>query len=728
MQVYQFGDAGLKLWHQWSKQSTKYDPDELDRKWPTFESDRDDKQTVYSLFHTAKQDSPFEYEQLIYPVLSQRGKQEAKAQAVDSGNKRQKDESASTLLINIGREAELFCATDGTAYARCTVGDHTETWAFSKAGGFRRWLQFEFYKRHGFAPNSNAMTDAMSTLEAIASFEGERNQVVYTRVARVGDKIYLDLANDEWEVVEITKDGWRVSDASPVHFRRTKGMLPLPHPERGGRVDEIKKIINVSSDDDFKLVVGWLLGVLEGNGPYAHLAFYGEQGAAKSSATRMLRGLIDPNDASIRAMPKEERDLAIWSQNAGVIALDNLSHIPEWLSDAMCRLSTGAAASTRALFTDDDEKLFSAKRPVVFNGITEVATRGDLIDRTLIVELDPIAGKRMTEREVDDTYNQLRPRILGALLEAASAALRNLETTKPERLPRLADFATWVEAAAPALGWKANAFIDAMFRMREEANEIELEGSIVATKIIEVIKSRWTGSATELNDKLKASFPFGEPPKDVKWPGNPRALSGSVKRLAPALRRKGVGVRQWRTENGASITIEPGNPGLGLNDANLTQNMTQTDFASGIGDFASSRNTAYQSDEVGSPDANDANDAKSRRSSPSLCNDYFDKDKTPLVEQGDRGQGDHGRDFASFASFASGPETRLDTFPQGTQAQMVVSEADHCKKRLTDLDDFQQTLIRKSYRDNPERFVRRCELAGIDTEATRALLEAEARG
>lgn len=118
-------------------------------------------------------------------------------------------------------------------------------------------------------------------------------------------------------------------------------MLALPVPKRGGTVDELKQFVNVSDDDSWRLLVAWLVQALRPRGPYPVLLLQGEQGSAKSTAERLLRALVDPSVAPLRTTPRNEHDLYIAATNAWVIALDNISNLKPWLSDGLCRLSTG---------------------------------------------------------------------------------------------------------------------------------------------------------------------------------------------------------------------------------------------------------------------------------------------------------------------------------------------------------------------------------------------------
>ena len=228
-----------------------------------------------------------------------------------------------------------------------------------------------------------------------------RAGILRTRTAEHAGHIYLDLADEHWHAVDIGPDGWRVIECPPVRFRRPAGMLPLPVPERGGYIETLDSFLNLSSRDDFVLVVAWLLAALRSGGPYPLLAISGEQGSAKTVLSKLLKALIDPNAAPVRALSREERELMIAANNGYLLAFDNISGLPHWLSDALCRLATGGSFAVRQLYTDDEEVLFEAARPILLNGIEEVVSRPDLGDRAIFLTLGPIAeAHRRPESEL----------------------------------------------------------------------------------------------------------------------------------------------------------------------------------------------------------------------------------------------------------------------------------------------------------------------------------------
>ena len=260
-------------------------------------------------------------------------------------------------------------------------------------------------------------------------------------------------------------------------------MQPLPVPISGGDLDDLKELCNVD-DTGLILIVSWLLSALRGQGPFPVLEVLGEQGSAKSTLARILRFLVDPNTAPLRSMPRTERDLAIAARNAWALVFDNLSRLSDSTSDAICRLATGGGFSTRQLYTDGEEEIFDSKRPVILNGIVDIATRMDLIDRCLVLTLKSIPEKaRKTEEEIHGRLDAERPKLLGALLDAVAEGLRSYGNTKLAKLPRMADFARWMVACEKALPWAQGRFIEVCAANRQGVVEESVEADLVASAV-----------------------------------------------------------------------------------------------------------------------------------------------------------------------------------------------------------------------------------------------------
>src|SRR5262249_46075562 len=377
-------------------------------------------------------------------------------------------------------------------------------------------------------------------------------RAVHVRVAELDGRIYLDLGDAAWRAVEIDEKGWRVVKGPPVRFRRPKGLLALPEPVRGGALDELRPCVNLpkadAQDAPWRVLICWLTAAIRPRGPYLLLALTGEPGAAKSTLGRLLRSLIDPSVTPLRSQPREQRDLMIAATSGWLVALDNLSSLSDWLSDALCRLATGGGFATRALYTDAEEMLFEAQRPALLTRIDDVVTAGDLLDRTVFLRLEAIdEDKRLPEGQLYARWEVARPRVLGALLEAVSAGLRRLPNIRFRSLPRMADFALWCESVGQGQGWQPGSTLAAYRTLIGDAAQVALEASVITTPLQKFMEThkKWSGTATQLLAELTA-LAAGQA-KDNKslpkeWPSRPHVLSGHLSRLTASLRRIGIWV------------------------------------------------------------------------------------------------------------------------------------------------------------------------------------------
>jgi hypothetical protein len=239
-----------------------------------------------------------------------------------------------------------------------------------------------------------------------------------------------------------------------------------------------------------------------------------------------------------------------------VLAFDNLSDMPPCLSDSLCRITTRGGFGTRKYYTDDDEVLFDAVRPAILNGIEGVVTRADLAGRALFLTLGSIPEEqRRPERELWAAFERERPRILGALLDAAVHGLRMLPQTKLKRLPRMADFAEWVIACEPAL-WPEGTFWAAYCDNRDEVVEDVIDADPVAATVRAMMATRteWMGTASELLSALGEEA--GEAQRKAKgWPNSAPVLGGQLRRAATFLRNVGIEITFAREGRARTRTI-----------------------------------------------------------------------------------------------------------------------------------------------------------------------------
>lgn len=502
-------------------------------------------------------------------------------------------------IAELIKGVKLFHTPGGDGYATIEIKGHQETWAL-KSKSFITWLQSEYFRRFKSALGSQVLKDALGALEGKARFEGE-NHEVHLRVTEYDGKVYVDLVNPEWEVVEISESGWSVIKNPPVRFRRSSGALALPkpiRPEEGFEIGEFREFINVGTDEDFKLAVAWLIQAFNPSGPYLVLVVHGEQGSAKSSTVKFIRDLIDPNDAPLRRAPKGSDDLMVSAKGNWILAFDNMSRLQDWLSDDLCCVATGAGLAKRGLYTDDEECVLKARRPIILNGIDEFVTRGDLASRTVTLHLPVISGaKRKREVELASRFAEIRPRLLAILFDAISMALRERDRFALDEQLRMADAWHWVSAAAPALGWERGAIVDAFKRNQIASNEVVLEDSIIASGIRSLAEIGWYGTATDLLGKLKDLH--GQDDQGIQWPKNPKRLSDELRRLSPAFR--GIGIELNFSKEGGDrsrrmIDIKKTPTRCDVSDASTPKQIHPLQSDAGDDGVALSRAFKYQDD------------------------------------------------------------------------------------------------------------------------------------
>lgn len=286
------------------------------------------------------------------------------------------------------------------------------------------------------------LKSSLQAAEGEAIFSGKVKSV-YVRVASSASEIVIDIGDNTSSVVRVDSSGWEIISDPPVPFHRSTNLEALVVPQKfkgdAQGIELLKPFINVRSEDDWILIISWLLATLLPSGSFPILCLQGEQDSGKSSLTRLIRSIIDPRTEGIRQLPNSARDISIAAQHNHILAFDNLSGIAHKMSDILCRISTGAGFATRQLYTDSDELIVNAKRPTIVNGIDEIARRPDLLSRSIVLRL-PRLKSRMTESELKEKLSKIMPRVLGGLLSAASIGLRRLDSIGTKDLPRMADF------------------------------------------------------------------------------------------------------------------------------------------------------------------------------------------------------------------------------------------------------------------------------------------------
>lgn len=458
------------------------------------------------------------------------------------------------------------------------------------SSGFSDYLSHAYYTQHDRAPTEASLKVALATLRGQAQFEGEACEV-FTRIAKTEEGYWLDLCNDAWQCVQVTATGWAVvAGAGTPLFTRSASMRPLPVPERGGMLDALWPLINVSEADRL-MVLAWMLECLRTDTPHVVLELVGEQGSAKSSTQRALRRLIDPNQADLRAAPKSVEDVWIAARNSHMVSLENLSHLQPQYQDALCVLATGGGYSARTLYTNAEETILELRKPIVLNGISVIVTAQDLLDRCLHIDLPTIHNRELA-RDMEARFEAAQPALLGALMDLFVKVLATLPSVQipPEQRPRMADFAALGEAVFRVHDQPAGAFLARYNAMREDGVRRTIDASPVGAAMaayLADVPGGFNGTLSELLDRLDSYRPHGE-----AWPRSAKGLGDALRRLAPALRLIGFeckslpktgGVIRWHIfSKPQPAEPSPASPASPARPAATTSSLAASNAAAGL--------------------------------------------------------------------------------------------------------------------------------------------------
>jgi energy-coupling factor transporter ATP-binding protein EcfA2 len=501
-----------------------------------------------------------EFEQLVEATPDwspTESSKEPTEQTTDSGKKPRK--SQATLIVELvdNLSAELWHSTNGDAFVSLTVGGHVEHHAIGSSL-FNDLIGKLFYDEHRSVPGTQATKDACNVLSGRARYEGEESPVC-TRIGWDDGVVWVDLGTNDFSAVRIDAAGWRIVPSSEVDikFRRNRSMRPLPLPTSGCSLEELRKLFNID-DDAWKLIIAYVLGCYCPRGARAFIELSGQQGSGKTTLLRMIIALTDPSEVDVRAMPKDEESLVVAVLARAMLGIDNLSSLSKEMADALCRLSTGGGIGRRRHYSNDEESLLKAQLPVGWTGINSImAGHTDLQDRTMAVNLLPIQSDQyQSEADLWDRFFEIQSDLLGAIYSAVSMAILRLPDVSKERTPRMADFARWVEAAAPSFDWEEDDFLNTYEASRNSASTLAVEHSPIGDLIIELIRKdgSFEGPASELLERLRA-MADDERKHQRGFPKQANHLSAHLKRIARALAAMGVDVDFEHARASRSITI-----------------------------------------------------------------------------------------------------------------------------------------------------------------------------
>ncbi|TXN20996.1 bifunctional DNA primase/polymerase [Methylobacterium sp. WL9] len=411
-------------------------------------------------------------------------------------------------------------------------------------------LQHRYYMASKKALRDAACAEVIALLDAKARFEGPQERV-FSRIGRQDGMVVIDRGTPDGSVVCITAQGFEVRVRSPLRFVRVTGMRELPEPKCGGDLNRLKEILSLS-DETFALFLAFVINVLRGEGPYLCLLVEGEQGSGKSFLCTVARKIIDPNIGEKVRLPENERELMVYANSFYLLVFDNSSGMNANISDALCSLATGGGFVSRKLYTDGELYIVTATRPFIINGISDVASKPDLIERLIPVAMTRLdEDSRRTEAEINAEIDVLLPGLLGALYDIVACALRNEGQTELPRQIRMADAARWLQAAEPATGLAEGTFINILHRCQTDRIIDRTNNETVVVEMRKALElAPFLGTVGELLAKIKPDYP----PR--YFPDTPQKLSKSLDRFKTGMALAGIHFKKLsRSSKGQMINV-----------------------------------------------------------------------------------------------------------------------------------------------------------------------------
>lgn len=481
------------------------------------------------------------YMALKYEEQAKASKVDGKAaEKLETPVSRSKQPSTADLLIDIGKSAELFHDEVNEPYARIGGVNYR-----LRSKEFKSWLAGQCWQAYLKAPNTDSINTALNVLEAIARFEGKEHRLE-VRVAACDGAIYYDLCDPTGRAVKIDKTGWQVVDDPPNLFKRYPHMQPQVEPKSGGNIEQLLDFINVADPNHKLLLKIYTVACFQPDIAHPVLDFEGEQGSGKTSVAKIIRTTIDPSALEVLSFPHGVNGLVQKLAHNYVAPFDNLTSLSAEESDCLCRAVTGEGFSKRQLYTDDDDIVYRYRRCILLNGINIVATRPDLLDRSLIIRLDRIPpNERREEKELWARFNACLPYILGAVFDCLSKAMSIYSNVHLPELNRMADFTRWGYAIEQALARKEQSgFLRAYSENIKAQNDEAISASPVANAVVEFMKANdcWEGSPSVLYKELEAIALRLKLADSRAWPSAANWLSRRLNEIKTNLREAGIEV------------------------------------------------------------------------------------------------------------------------------------------------------------------------------------------
>jgi hypothetical protein len=390
-------------------------------------------------------------------------------------------ESPSEILVRLASERGMVFFKDQykVPHVLIPINGHKEILRV-ETGTFRRYLARLYYDSESKIIGSESVKNAIQILQAIAEHDGT-TYPLSLRVAWHDGNIYYDMTNDKWQCVKISNDGWEIVDETHVPLFSRYNQTAQSEPDRYYEediFDMFLQLTNLKEEEDRILLSVYIVTLFIPDIPHIVLQIHGEKGSAKSTFQTLVKMLVDPAKPKLLTIYNDQKEFIQQLAHNYLAFYDNLKYTPRWLSDEVCKAVTGVGSTKRKLYSDDDDIVYEYRRCLGFNGINLGLTEPDILDRSIMIELQRIR-KDNTKQETDimAEFLKLKPKLLAYIFDTLVKATNIKKTIQLKDLPRMADSAIWGEAIARAMGYKELEFIRVYYGNIGEQNTEAIENS-----------------------------------------------------------------------------------------------------------------------------------------------------------------------------------------------------------------------------------------------------------
>lgn len=475
-------------------------------------------------------------------------------------NSNQEVGNAEVFLSKVIEQCDFFLDQTDRAWAEIITKKKNVPMSI-KSKKFRAWLLIEWQNMFKKVPSQNIINNVIEIVVAIA-FDKDERKVLHPRITKHEDEFWYFLGGGINKAVQIDSQGWAVTETGLPLFRELSNTRPQVLPTNADADAKLLlDFINISDEGHKLLFLVTAITCFIPGIEHPSMVFHGSKGAAKTTAMEMLKRIVDPSIEKPASLPRNIFDFGLQASQNYLLAYDNITTITPWQSDLLCQVVTGGSVTKRENYTDEDLVRINFQGCVAINGINQVVTRPDLLDRSVVFMLERIAPEnRRSKQEIEQQFSEALPKIMGGIFSTVSKAIEIHETIILNDLPRMADYFKWGCSIALALGYSEEAFIEAYYANVKMNQETAIDNNLLAISICILMEKiqkgeEWQGLASDLYKKLELILMGENYRLNSTFPSAPNKLLAKINEIRSDLEGEGIFIEEKRISSGKMVVI-----------------------------------------------------------------------------------------------------------------------------------------------------------------------------